>query len=165
MKRINIVVSLVSMLALTSARQEPSVCALLTAADIEAVTGTKASAPVPGGNAQMHTCMWSVAANKGGMTLSTALLPPGTSAVALAKKNAGVDALKSAKYTTVEKEYDNAYCSVMSPPASAKDGVFLTSCTAGAKGKVFSLAYISPTQKLALDQTKALLDKAIGRQR
>ena len=95
-----VVLSLVSMLVLRSARQESSVCALLTAADIEAVTGGKASAPVPGGNAangQMRMCMWSVAANKGGLTLSTGLLPPGTSAVALAKKNAGVDALRAAE--------------------------------------------------------------------
>ena len=163
MKRMNIVVSLVSMLALTSARQGPSICPLLPAAEIEAVTGGKASAPVPGDNGQMRTCMWSVPAQKGGMTLSVGVLPPGTSALAIAKKNPGMDALRKAKYTAVEKDYDNAYCSVMSPPALAKGGVIMTSCSAGAKGKIVSLVYISPTQKLALDQTKALLDKAISR--
>ena len=165
MKSMQVVVSLVSVLVFTSARQESSICALLTAADIEGVTGGKASVAVPGDNGQMRTCMWSIAAQQGGMTLSVGVLPPGTSAPAIAKKNPGMDALRKAKYTAVEKDYDNAYCSVMSPPASAKGGVVMTSCTAGAKGKIVSLVYISPTQKLALDQTKALLDKAISRQR
>jgi hypothetical protein len=116
-------------------------------------------------NGQMRMCMWGVAAQIGQMTLSTGVLPPGMSATALAKKNAGTDALKGAKYTVVEKDYGTVWCSIMTPPASDKDGPILTTCAGGAKGRVVSLTYMSAKKKLAFDDTKALLEKAMSRQR
>jgi len=172
MKSMNVVVvSLVSMVAFTITRQESPVCALLTAADIEAVTGGKTGAPVPGdnmiassaANGQMRMCMWPVTAQTGQMTLSTGVLPSGTSATSLAKQSVGM--MRQAKYTIEEKDYGNAWCGAATPPASDKQAPILTTCAGGAKGKIFSLSYMSSTKKLALDQTKALLDKAISRQR
>jgi hypothetical protein len=51
----------------------------------------------------------------------------------------------------------------MAPPASVKDGLAISSCTAGPKGTVLSVVFTSPTKKLTIDQTKGLLDKAAAR--
>jgi hypothetical protein len=168
MKATWMVVSLGVVLAFEVTQQQSSVCSLLTAAEIGAVAGSKAGEGQPGGspnaqNGQMTMCMWSVPAQTGGMTLSTGALPPGTSATTIAKQSTGM--LRGAKYTIVEKDYDTIWCSVATPPASDKSAPILTTCAGGAKGRVFSLSFMSGTKKLALDETKALLEKAIGRQR
>jgi hypothetical protein len=51
----------------------------------------------------------------------------------------------------------------MTPPAGKKGGMMLSSCATGAKGAFLSLAYMSQTRKLTMEQIKALLDKAVAR--
>ena len=170
MKSLNAVVSLVAILALRDARQDSSVCSLLTATDIEAATGIKPGNGVPGGYSAgagqaVRMCSWPIPAQRGQLSLSAAPLPPGMSAATMGKQNAGMDALRKAKYTEESRQVGDMYCSVMTPPASKKDGVIMSACTAGVKGTVLSFAYISPTKKIALDQAKALMDKAVSRQR
>ena len=164
MKSLSAVVGLVLVISAFDVRQKGSACSLLTAAEIGTIVGAKVGEPQPGGPAAGSGCMWPVQADRGGLSLSVAPLPPGTTGAAITKKNAGMDALKGAKYTFVEKDYPNAYCSIASPPASQKDGVYLSSC-GGGTGTVVSVAYMSATKKLTLEQVKALFDKALSRQR
>ena len=170
MKSLNAVVSLVAILGLRGARQDSSVCSLLTPTDIEAATGIKPGTGVPGGYSAgagqaVRMCSWRITAQRGQLSLSAAPLPPGTSAATIAKQNAGMNALRKAKYTEESRQFGDMYCSIMTPPSSQKDGVIMSACTAGAKGTILSFAYISPTKKIALDQAKALMDKAVSRQR
>jgi hypothetical protein len=53
----------------------------------------------------------------------------------------------------------------MTPPDSAKEPLTMSSCTAGTKGWLLSVVFTSPTRKLTINQTKALLDKAAARLR
>src|SRR5215472_2555374 len=82
-----------------------SVCSLLTSAEIATATGGAASAPNPNEmempvsatkNATVYTCMWAVASQKGGLTLSLGPLPPGMTAETLTRQNAGANDLKAA---------------------------------------------------------------------
>jgi hypothetical protein len=147
-------------------------CALLTPADLDAVTGAKSGAAVPmdkdlpmgeGKQVTMHACLWPVSSVQGQVALSMALVPPGQNAQSLAKNNAGMDALRAKHYTEETKDFGNTTCSGMTPPASVKDGLGMFACTAVAHGKIVSVTFISPTKKLSLDQMKALLDKAVAR--
>jgi hypothetical protein len=156
--------------ALTSAlvAQQASLCALLTPADIEAATGGATDAGHPtdmpsGTGTPVRTCMWPVKSQLGGLTLSVGPAPVGNSAVAAAKHNPGVDALRAAHWTEEAKDYPNAWCSIMSSPATDKEPMFLSSCTGQSKGQMVSLAFQSPKKKLTLEEAKALLDKAIAR--
>jgi hypothetical protein len=74
-----------------------------------------------------------------------------------------MDALRAQKWTEESKDFGNAWCAVMSPPASAKPPMYMSACAAAPKGLVLSVTYISPTKKLSIDQTKALTDKAAAR--
>ena len=161
----------VSLLALTSvaAAQQSSTCALLTPADIEAATGTKPGPSQPGQmdagagkGGTVYTCIWP-AGQTAQLMASMARIPPGMDVKAVAKNNVGMDALRAQHYTAEEKDFGNAFCSVMTPPAGKKDGMMLSSCASGAKGTLLSLSYMSQIKKLTLEQTKALLDKAVAR--
>jgi hypothetical protein len=170
MRSLSAVVSLVAMMALPGARQDSSVCSLLTPADIEAATGIKPGNAVPGGYSAppgqaVRMCSWPIPAQRGQLSLSAAPLPPGTSAATIAKQNPGMNALRKAKYTEESRQVGDMYCSIMTPPPSQKNGVIMSTCTAAVKGTILSFAYISPTKKIALDQAKALMDKAVSRQR
>ena len=144
-------------------------CSLLTDAEIETAAGAKVDKSVPG---EMHlpdnagtvqTCTWALRAQQAQVMISTAHMPPGTDVKSLAKNNAGMDALRAQKWTEESKDYGNAWCSVMSPPASVKDPMYMSACTAGPRGTLLSVTYMSPKNKLPLDQIKALLDKAAAR--
>jgi hypothetical protein len=78
----------------------------------------------------------------------------------MSKSNVGTDAIKKANYTVVAKDFPQAWCSIMTPPPSDKDGVMLSACTGGVKGQALSITFMSPTKALTIDQAKALLDKA-----
>ena len=169
MRSLSAVIGFVLVASASNVRQKGSACSLLTVAEIGSIVGAKAGEPqandaVTPANGQLRSCMWPVQSDKGGLTVGIGLLPPGTTGAAITKKNAGMDALRKAKYTFVEKDYANAYCSIASPPASVKDGVFLSSC-GGGTGTIVSVAYMSGTRKLTLEQVKALFDKASSRQR
>jgi hypothetical protein len=145
------------------------VCSLLTPTDIEAATGIKPGNGLPGGYSAggqaVRMCSWRIPAQRGQLSLSAAPLPPGMSAATIAKQNAGMNALRQAKYTEESRQVGDMYCSIMTPPPSQKDGVIMSTCTAAVKGTILSFAYISPTKKIAIEQAKALMDKAVSRQR
>ena len=147
-------------------------CALLTPADIEAVAGSKSGAgnamdqDVPmgaGKHVTMHACLWPLSSVRGQVAASVAPSPPGQSAQSLAKNNVGMNALRAQHYTEEAKDFGNATCTGMTPPASVKNGIGIFTCTAVVQGKVVSVTFTSPTKKLSVDQTKALLDKALAR--
>jgi hypothetical protein len=149
--------------------QASKTCSLLTSAEIEAAVGAKVDRTEPGemqlpNNAgTVQTCTWAIRAQKAQIMMSSAHMPPGTDAKALAKNNAGMDALRAQKWTEESKDYGNAWCTVMSPPPSVKEPMYMSACTASPKGTLLSVTYLSPTKKLPLEQTKALLDKAAAR--
>ena len=156
--------------ALASPGSPPSkTCSLLTPAEIEAATGAKAEAGQPGemnlpnSDETMQLCTWVVRGQQAQIMISTARLPPGADARALAKNNAGMDALRAQKWTEESKDFGSAWCTVMSPPAGIKEPMYMSACAAGPKGTLLSVTHISPTKKLPLDQIKALLDKATAR--
>jgi hypothetical protein len=169
MKSLSAVVSLVAMMASPGSRQDSSVCSLLTPADIEAATGIKPGTAVPGGYSAggktIRMCTWPIPAQRGQLSLSVGPLAPGMSAATISKQNPGMDALRKAKYTEESRQAGDTYCSIMTPPASKKDGIIMSTCGTGVKGMILSFAYISPTKKIALDQAKSLMDKAVSRQR
>ncbi|HEV8487027.1 MAG TPA: hypothetical protein VGV87_26010, partial [Blastocatellia bacterium] len=152
---------------------DQSACTLLTSDDIEAATGEKPSEPHSADRliqsatkgAGSHSCMWNLPTRRGQLTVSTAPLPPGASVNALAKHNPGIEALKEAHWTEEAKDFGSVWCSILTPPASQKDGLIMSGCYAGVKGKMLIVQVTSPTKGLSLDQTKALLDKTIEHQR
>jgi hypothetical protein len=164
------------LIALTSLAhaQQSSTCALLTTSDIEVATGAKPGTPqssemtVPGGPGKggtVYTCFWPVIAQNGQVVASTARIPPGTDVKAVAKNNPGIDALRAKHYAAEDKDFGNAWCTVLTPPAGTKDGIMMSTCATVAKGTLLSITYMSPTRKLTIDQTKELLDKAVARLR
>jgi len=145
-------------------------CTLLTSADIEAATGAKpdgeghpSEMQPPGSKDTMQMCAWVVRSQQGQVMISTARMPAGADVKALVKDNAGMDALRTQKWTEESKDFGNAWCTVMSPPSTVKEPMYMSACAAAPKGTVLSVTYISPTKKLSIDQTKALTDKAAAR--
>jgi hypothetical protein len=171
---------LISILVVTLASPAPSstpstqsmVCSLLTAADIEAATGAKPDAQAhpaqlaaPGASEPTQMCTWVVRPLKGQVVVSAAHVPPGTDVSALAKNNAGMDALRAANWKEESKDFAGARCTVMTPPASVKDPLLFSSCTSASKGWALSVVFTSPSKRLSIEQTKGLLDKAAARLR
>lgn len=163
--------SLLIALTSTGAPLKLAACSLLTASDIEAVTGVKPGDPhpqeysAPGTSEPVQTCTWilGAGAQRSQIVISASRLPPGTSATAVAKNNTGMDALRAQHWKEESKDFGNAWCSIMTPPPSIKEPMLMTSCAAGPKGTLLSVVFMSPTQKLSIDQGKALLDKAASR--
>ncbi|MGH7215971.1 MAG: hypothetical protein ACREIG_01905, partial [Nitrospiraceae bacterium] len=83
--------------------------------------------------------------------------------ITMSKNNVGTDGLRKANYKEVAKDFPHAWCSTFTPPASAKDGLPMSTCAGGVKGQALSITFMSPTEALTIDQSKALLDKAAGR--
>lgn len=147
-------------------------CSLLISKEIDAATGAKAGAGTPtetnvptgqGKPETMYACWWPIAAQKAQIVVSMSRLPPGQSAQAIAKQNTGMDALRAKNYAVESRDFGATTCSAMTPPASEKGGINMIACTAAAKGKLVSVVFMSPTKKLSIDQTKTLLDTAVGR--
>jgi hypothetical protein len=118
---------------------------------------------LPDNGGTMQMCTWALRAQQAQVMISTARMPPGTDVKSLAKNNPGMDALRAQKWTEESKDYGNSWCTVMSPPASARDPMYMSACAAGPRGTVLSVTWMSPKKKLSLDQIKALLDKAAAR--
>jgi hypothetical protein len=169
----SLVLSLIALFASPVAAQQSSACSLLAPGDIEVATGAKAGAthpsdyeiPVgPNKSLTVPSCTWTVPTHQGQVVIS---LGPGAASdedtVKMAKNNPGTDALRAAHYKEEAKDFPNAWCSIMTPPPSTKDGVMMSTCSAGVKGKVLSIVFMSPSKTLTIDQAKALLDKAGGR--
>jgi hypothetical protein len=144
-------------------------CSLLTPADVEAAVGVKPEEPhpsemqVPGMTETMQMCTWVVRPQQAQIMISATRMPPGTDVKALVRNNPGMDALRAQKWTEESKDFSNAWCIVMSPPANIKEPMFMSACASAPKGTVLSVTYISPTKKLSIDQAKTLLDKAAAR--
>jgi hypothetical protein len=83
--------------------------------------------------------------------------------ITMSKNNVGTDDLRKANYKEVAKDFPHAWCSIMTPPPSTKDGLMLSTCAGGVKGQALSITFMSPSKALTIDQAKALLDKAAGR--
>lgn len=154
---------------------EPSgTCALLTAGDIEIATGAKPGTAQPGGysapagggrSVNVELCTWTIPAHRGQLVVSVAPLAAGTSAASAARHNPGTEALREKGWTERAADFPNCWCSIFTPPASEKDGIRLSTCTAGVKGQMVTVAFTSPSRKLSIDQVKALTDRATGRLR
>lgn len=171
MRRPALLVAFLLTLTSVAAAQQSSTCALLTPTDIESATGSKPGAAQPGQmevpgaagkTGTVYTCIWP-AGQTAQLVASTARVPPGMDVKAVVRNNAGMDALRAQHYSAEEKDFGNAWCSVMTPPAGKKDGMMLSSCATGVKGTLLSLSYMSQIKKLTIEQTKTLLDKAIAR--
>src|SRR5262245_50026252 len=165
---------LVAVFASPAAAESPSACSLLTSSDIEAVTGGKIGVSQPmhfddvaaGPNRSMKVlgCMWSVPTQKGQIVISWFQGPVTHEDVAMlikmSKDNVGTEELRKANYKEEAKDFKNAWCSIMTSPPSAKDGMALSTCAGGVKEQALSMTFMSPTKALTIDQAKALLDKA-----
>jgi hypothetical protein len=86
------------------------------------------------------------------------------SAEAVAKRNPVIEAYRALNWTEETKTFGTTWCSVITSTASQENALMLSLCSVESKGVIFSVAFTSPTKRLSIDQTKALLDKAIGRQ-
>ena len=118
------------------------------------------------GNGQrMLGCMWVIQSPMVQVAFSTGRAPAGLTIKQLMGTNPGIEALRAQHYTEEKKEFPNTSCYVVDPPPTLKDGMHLSACGTIAKGTVVSITLMSPTQKLTIDQTKTLLDKAVARQR
>ena len=170
----SLLLSLVALVTSPASAEEPSACSLLTSSDIEAMTGGKMGVTQPlhfddvpaGPNRSMKVlgCMYAVTSQLGQITISWFTGPVTdediAKLIAMSKSNVGTDGLKKANYKEVAKDFPHAWCSIMTPPPSMKDGVMLSACAGGVKGQALSITFMSPTKALTIDQAKALLDKA-----
>ena len=155
------------------AAQQPA-CSLLTSGDIEAVTGSTAREPHksdlvisegPAKGQTLNGCMWATA-DQGMVAVSMMRALEGAAREAgLAKLAEVFDALKAQHWTEEKQDFANGSCSVMTPPPSQTNVPMLSGCLAEARGMALSVAFMSPTKKLSISQTRALLDKAIGHSR
>jgi hypothetical protein len=163
------VLSLLAALATPPATQQSAACSLLTSDDIEAATGAKvgisqpADYPIATGDT-VHACLWSVPTQKGQVSLSLGRLPAGTTAEAIAKHNPGTDGMRAKHWAEEAKDFPDAWCSIMTPPASDKNAPMMSTCSGEVKGLLISVAFLSPTKKLTIAEAKSLLDKARARQ-
>lgn len=170
----SLVLSLIALFTSPAAAEQSSACSLLTSSDIEVVTGGKMGAVQPihfddvpaGPNRSMKVlgCMYAVTSHLGQITISWFLGPVTDKDIAnlikMSKNNVGTDDLRKANYKEVAKDYPHAWCSTFTPPASARDGMPLSTCAGGVKGQALTITFMSPTKTLTIDQAKALLDKA-----
>jgi hypothetical protein len=164
-----LIVALVS----PAAAEERSACSLLTSSDTESVTGGKMGVSQPlrfddipaGPNRiiKVSGCLFSVPTDSGQITISWFLGPITDEEIAqlikMTKANVGTDGLRKANYKEVSKDFPHVWCSTLTPPASAKDGMPMSSCSGGVRGHGLSIAFMSPTKALTIDQVKALFDK------
>jgi hypothetical protein len=165
---------LIVALASPAAAEEQSACALLISGDVETVTGGKIGVTQPydfpdvpaGPNRiiKVPGCMFSVPAITGQITIGWYVGPITDEEIAqlikMSKDNVGTNDLKKANYKEESKDFPHASCSTLTPPASGKRGMYLSSCVGGVKGHGLTITFMSPAKALTIDQAKALLDKA-----
>ena len=151
--------------------KEMHTCALLTSGEVVAAVGgtgqsQESNIVIPEGPSKGETlggCMWA-ADNQGMVSISMIRAPQGALREAgLAKLREGFQRLKAKGWTEEKKEFTNAKCALMTPPASPeKDIPVMTGCVAEAKGVAISVGYMGRTS-VPIEKVKTLLDKAIGR--
>jgi hypothetical protein len=150
---------------------EMHTCALLTSGEVVAAVGgtgqsQESNIVIPEGPSKGESlggCMWA-ADNQGMVSISMIRAPQGTLREAgLAKLRDGFQRLKAKGWTEEKKEFSNAKCALMTPPASSKKDIpVMTGCVAEAKGMGISVGYMGRTS-VPIEKVKTLLDKAIGR--
>ncbi|HEY8257351.1 MAG TPA: hypothetical protein VIG08_06815 [Gemmatimonadales bacterium] len=144
-------------------------CTLLSSAEIEAITGSKAREPqptnmkIPSGTQAGQTvngCMWGTA-DKGMVSISVMPMPtdPATRKAGMEKLDEVYAKLRARKWTQEEQKYPHGRCTTMTPPATEKSAPILSGCIADVHGMLVSSSYMSPTKKLPMDKSKALVDK------
>jgi hypothetical protein len=150
---------------------EMHTCALLTSGEVVAAVGgtgqsQESNIVIPEGPSKGETlggCMWA-ADNQGMVSISMIRAPQGAMREAgLAKLGEAFQRLKAKGWTEEKKEFSNAKCTLMTPPASSKKDIpVMTGCFAEAKGMGISVGYMGRTS-VPIEKVKTLLDKAIGR--
>lgn len=150
--------------------QKPA-CTLLTAGDIETVTGAKAKEPhptnmvIPEGPQKgqtMNGCMWGTEGS-GMVAVSLMPMPQGLSrGEAIAKLEEIYAKLKAQQWTQERKDFPDGSCTIMTPPPGQKDSPILSGCIVEKSGMVLSSSFMSPTVKLSMDKARALSDKVVG---
>lgn len=165
--------ALLAALASTDLSAKESLCSLLSAADIRAVTGSAAGdsraqeTPIETGPAKgqtMSICHWTVAADQGTVNVNVlpALTGPNREA-GLASLRAANDRLRAMHWTEEKKDFGGVRCSIMTPPQGEQKMPISAACMGEAKGKAIGVGFMSPTRKLTLAQIKALYDQAVAR--
>jgi hypothetical protein len=154
-----------------AAGEEMHTCVLLTSGEVVAAVGgtgqsQESNIVIPEGPSKGETlggCMWA-ADNQGMVSISMIRAPQGALREAgLAKLRDGFQRLKAKGWTEERKEFSNAKCALMTPPASSKQDIpVMTGCFAEAKEMGISVGYMGRTS-MPIEKVKTLLDKAIGR--
>lgn len=154
-----------------AAGKEMHTCALLSSGEVVAAVGgtgqsQESNIIIPEGPSKGETlggCMWA-ADDQGMVSISMIRAPQGAMREAgLAKLREAFQRLKDKGWTEEKKEFSNAKCALMTPPASSKKDVpVMTGCFAEAKGMGISVGYMGRTS-VPIEKVKTLLDKAIGR--
>jgi hypothetical protein len=178
--------SLLVALASPIAAQQSSACSLLTPSEIESAAGAKAgppqssaystSFPVSVGvgldatiddpkKSRVQACKWTFKEDRGRgwITATIGNLPAGTSAETVAKHNPVMDGFRRLNWIEEAKDFGNTWCSVMQSTASEESALMLSTCSADVEGTILSVT-INSSKRHSIDQTKALLDKAIAHQ-
>jgi len=156
-----------------AAQQKMHACSLLTAGEIGDAVGSKigvsreSDTVIPQGPSKgetMGTCMWKVG-EQGMVSVSVIRAAQGAQREAgLARMNQAFETLKAKGWKEEKKDYGNARCAMLTPPTSqAENTPVSTGCMAEAKGMGISVGSMAPKKSAAIDQVKALLDKAISR--
>jgi hypothetical protein len=106
--------------------------------------------------------MWSVSGN-GMVSVSMMPMPTGISREAgIAKLEEVYAQLRAQQWAEEKKSFPDDNCVIMTPPAGKKDAPIMSGCVAESKGMVMSSVFMSPTQKLSMEKTRALMDKAVS---
>jgi hypothetical protein len=165
------VVGLLVALAWADLSAQQSACTLLTPADIETITGAQPREPhktdmvIPEGPQKGQTvnaCMWGTAGN-GMVSVSMMPMPDGVSREAgMAKMEEVYVQLRAQQWTEEKQTFPDGRCSIMAPPPGKTNAPIMSGCIAEENGMVMSSVFLSPTQKLSMEQTRALMDKAVG---
>lgn len=154
-----------------SAQQSP--CTLLTPGDIATITGAKPGEPrasdmaVPSGPSKgqtVHTCSWGVGGN-GVLNLSMVAITKGSREAGIAMLEQAYAILRAQHWTEEKKDFSGGTCSIMTPPPSQNDVPISSGCFTEAKGMGLAVGFMSPTQRLPMEKTWALLEKAVSRVR
>jgi hypothetical protein len=155
-----------------AAEQKMHACSLLTPGEVSAAVGEKVGSAqesdivIPSGPSKgetMGTCMWPV--GEGGMvSVSVIRAAKGAQREAgLTRLNQAFEVLKARGWQEEKKDFASARCSIMTPPSAKENAPISTGCMAEAKGMGISVGSMSAKKKVAIDNVKTLLDKAIGR--
>ena len=167
MRQISSALTIVLAAASAWAQGKP-VCSLLTASDVAAVgatgAGIETTMPMSQGPTKgesLKLCNWRL--TNGGLHLSIARVPPGTSRESLtALLNQSYGKLKAKGWTEEKKDFGNISCSAMTPPPGSQDDPATTGCLTETKGMMISIATLSKT-KIPMEKAKALVESAAGR--